>query len=103
VGLDVPFAVRLAHVDGYARVTLHGDLDYAATTQHADALREVMELHDHVVLNLADVEFIDSAWLRFLAQLADAHGGHACVEEASGPVRRLIEFTGLDSVVEFVD
>ena len=53
-----------AHLDGFVRVKLRGDLDYDTTSQHAAALREVTDIREHVVLDLAEVNFIDSMGLR---------------------------------------
>src|SRR5436190_11581863 len=70
-----PFEIVLAHLGGFVRVQLRGDLDFGATVRYAEALREVTDLRERVVLDVAGIRFIDSAGLRFLTHLAGAHDG----------------------------
>src|SRR5689334_17582877 len=94
------FDVVVTHLDGYARVKLRGDLDYTATSVHAEKLREVSDLRTRLVLDLSDVEFMDSSGVRFLVELAQQHDGTLRIEGAQRVVRRIIELTRLDEHVE---
>lgn len=95
------FTISLVHLDGYVRVRLEGDLDFDATTKHASSLREVTDLRTQVVLDVAGVRFVDSSGLRFLVDLARRHDGPVRLEGVQAPVRRVLEITGLDAVLDF--
>ena len=94
------FEVVLAHLDGHVRVKLRGDLDYPATVLHREALREVTDLRTRVVLDLAELEYIDSAGLVFLVQLTHLHEGPVRLENVPALVTSLLNVTGL---TEFFD
>jgi anti-anti-sigma factor len=97
---EEPFEIVLAHLDGAARVKLRGDLDYPATIEHSEALQEVIDLRERVVLDLAEVGFIVSAGLRFLVSVARAHEGPVRLENAPPHVTRLLALTALIDVFE---
>jgi anti-sigma B factor antagonist len=94
------FEIDLAHLDGYARVKLRGDLDYPTTIAHAEALQEVTDLRTRVVLDLADLRFIDSAGLRFLVGLTRHHDGPMRLENVPPIVRRLLRVSGVADIFE---
>jgi anti-sigma B factor antagonist len=94
------FTITLVHLDGYVRVRLEGDLDFDATTKHAASLREVTDLRTRVVLDVGGVGFVDSSGLRFLVDLARRHDGPVRLEGVQPPVRRILEITGLDAVLD---
>ena len=81
------------------RVDLHGDIDMNT----APALSERLEdLARHqavlVIVDLEDVEFLDSSGLRALvhgARAIEDTGGRLLVEGASGAVARVLELTDL--------
>jgi anti-anti-sigma factor len=95
-----PFEIVVAHLDGFVRVKLRGDLDYQATVEQAEALREVTDLRSRVVLDLGQVKFIDSSGLRFLAEIAGAHHGPVRLEKAPAAVVRVLAITGLADMFE---
>jgi anti-sigma B factor antagonist len=96
-----PFEIVVAHLDGYVRVKLRGDLDHQATVEHDEALREVTDLRDRVVLDLAELRFIDSSGIAFLVTVAHAHDGPVRLEHAPSQVRRVLAVTGLTEVFDF--
>jgi len=96
------FEIVLAHLDGYARVKLRGDLDYPTTIEHAEALQAVTDLRTRVVLDVADVNFVDSAGVAYLVRLAQNHDGPVRLENVPTPVKRLLDLTGLADMFEFV-
>jgi len=90
---DKPFEIVLR--DGYARIKLRGELDYPATLTHGEALREITDLRTRVVVDLADLQFIDSSGLQFLIRLANAHDGRLRLENVPPNITRILELTGL--------
>ena len=95
------FEIVLAHLDGYVRVKLRGDLDYPTTSANAEALKEVTDLRSRVVLDLADVHFMDSAGVGFLVRLAQKHDGPVRLENVPAIVKSLLTVTGLSDVFDF--
>jgi anti-sigma B factor antagonist len=95
------FEIVLAHLDGIVRVKLRGDFDYPAQAQHAKALAEIVDLRSRVVLDLADLDFIDSVGLSFLVKLARAHYGPLRLVNVPDRILRLLEVTGLEEVFEY--
>ena len=98
---EEPLEVVVAHLDGYVRVKLRGDLTYQTTDEHAEALREVTDLRPRVELDLSDVDFVDSAGIRFLVTLAQAHEGPVRLENVRSSVIRILTVTGLSAVFDF--
>ena len=89
------FEVVLAHVDGNVRVKLGGDLDFHATVSHAEELQEITDLRARVVLDLADVRFIDSSGVAFLVRLARVQAGRLRLENVPPPITSLLARMGL--------
>jgi anti-sigma B factor antagonist len=96
-----PFEIVLAHLDGYVRVKLRGDLDFQTASEHAEALQAVTDLRERVVVDLAELQFIDSAGLRFLVVLASMHDGPMRLENAPPAIARVVEMTGLAGMFAF--
>src|SRR3954464_12850531 len=91
---------RLEH--GVIAVTLGGTLDLSAADQLLDELRHVWDRDAlPVVLDLAEVTFLDSGGMRtlVLAQRELAAAGRTLTIGAASPkVRRLLELTGTDQL-----
>jgi anti-anti-sigma factor len=81
------------------RVVVAGELDAATAPELADVLDPlVSQPAASVVVNLADVSFMDSSGLRALIRSANAAkeaGGSLVLARASASVTRLLEVTGL--------
>jgi anti-anti-sigma factor len=92
--------------DDRTLVTLSGDLDASTATLLYDQLSD-LEIQDvqHVVLDLAQVSFMDSTGLSVIVtehkRLLHAGGGLTIFAPPSS-VRRLFEITGLDAVLDIV-
>jgi anti-anti-sigma factor len=86
--------------DGVVRVVLRGELDYQAAVEHADALRAVIELRDRVVVDLAQLHFVDTSGLRFLIQLANGQDRPLRLENVRSAVARVIVLTGIGSMFD---
>lgn len=88
--------------DGRVVVALQGQVDLATAPQLAQAVAGATKQGDAVVVDLTDVDFLDSAGVRALvesAQAAASAGVAVTVTGASGWVARVLEITG---VAEFL-
>jgi anti-sigma B factor antagonist len=86
-------------------VTVSGELDIATAPQLADALSEALRDCVAVILDLSELEFMDSVGLQTIlsanARLADV--GCRLVLIAGGhQVQRIFEITGTQHRLEFV-
>jgi anti-anti-sigma factor len=97
------FEIVLVHLDGYARVKLRGELDYQAVRRHREGLEALAELRRNVVIDLAEVTFIDSGGLAALVAITCGHEGPVRLEGLSLMARQLITMSGLDEVFEMSD
>ena len=93
-------AFTLEHdpVNGSHLVVAHGELDIGATNElSAIFAMATAGPQEAVVLDLADVDFIDSSALGTILRAAEqleGAGKRMHVVVAEGPVRRLLEITG---------
>jgi anti-anti-sigma factor len=100
-----PFEVTV-HLDGRtARVALAGELDMASVPELRRRVGELNEAnHDHLVLDLSALEFIDSSGLHFIVlmdrEFGGGRGGFEIVP-AGQPVHSVFELCGLHEVLPF--
>ena len=66
------FEIVLAHMDGYERVKLRGDLDYPTIRRHAEALQELTSLRRKVIIDMSEVTFMDTGGIGVLISVARA-------------------------------
>lgn len=97
---DVAIATT-AETDGAPVVRLSGEID----SSNVDALREAIApitaaKPDRLVFDLSGLRFMDSAGIAVLVGAA-AEVGNVRIRDPSPIVRRLIEVTGLTSVLPF--
>jgi anti-sigma B factor antagonist len=96
---ESPLTVSLQSEDGIAIVRAAGELDLATAPQLARAIAAVNGRPPRVLVDLAAVEFCDSAGLRALlgaAREVEARAGRLVVAVApGGAVERLLEISGL--------
>ena len=96
------------HVDGDdVLVRISGEIDLANATEVEDQIHEVVRNDAvRVVLDLADVEYLDSAGLRVLFTLAERlrvrQIGLDLVVPVGTGVRRVVEMSGLGPVVRLL-
>ena len=86
--------------DHEALISLHGELDLFTLDVLRRALADAADV-SRVVIDLKDVDFLDSAVLRFIEQAArqfHADSRTLRVEHATGLVNRLIELLKLDDL-----
>ena len=94
-------------VDGTKLVTLGGELDvFTAGAAVRELLEECVESAYHVVLDMSQVTFIDSAGIGLLVRthrrLADIDRRLVLLRPDPN-VRRIIELTGLDQLLAIAD
>lgn len=92
----VPFETELEELeDGSVCVDAHGELDLATASRLEEALEECAREHPRrLVVDLADVPFVDAAGLRVLISAHDRQerdGGEFAIRRPSRPVLRLLE------------
>ena len=83
-----------------------GELDRASAQALDDELRKAIGEPSPVVLDLGDVNFIDSTGLQVLvlaAKQSALNGTSLKIVRVTDRVRRMIELTGLDRVLPLAD
>lgn len=103
-----PFDVSVRDDGARVLVTVRGELDLAVAGEVEAALLPPVTAGRHAVADLRELEFMDSTGVRVLVAAhlaAQEHGGRfSLVRTAPGsPVRRVLEISGLDTVLEIVD
>lgn len=99
-GLDI----ALDHAPGRTRVGVSGELDLATVPHLVEAVEGATPPGGTVEIDLRAVEFMDSAGIaainRCRRHTQDLDAGLVLVVREGGPVAQLIEWTGLQSVIE---
>jgi anti-sigma B factor antagonist len=103
-----PFSVTVGQDGARAVVTVRGELDLATAPQLESALLPGLRDGGSAVLDLRGLEFMDSTGVRVIvaAHLAAQElGGSLAVvrTEPDGPIARVLEISGLDTVLNLVD
>jgi anti-sigma B factor antagonist len=103
-----PFSVVTDAADDRLVVSVHGELDLATAPQLEDVVLPVLKDGGDVVLDLRPLEFMDSTGVRVIvaAHVCAGEGGGSLVlvrTDPEGPVGRVLEISGLDGILEFVD
>ena len=101
-----PFAIEESSRDGTTVLTLHGELDLAYADELTAKLQELHDRGEPVILDLDQLEFIDSSGLRVLLKASqDSEGGpwRFQVTRGSPAVTRLLRSAGLEGRLPTVD
>jgi anti-sigma B factor antagonist len=103
-----PFAIDIDEREDRVVVTPRGELDMASAPELEDAVMPRLQDGAWVVLDLRELDFIDSSGLRVVVgahRSAEERGGRfTCVRGAPGStVHRIVEIAGIDGVIEMVD
>ncbi|MGH3189404.1 MAG: STAS domain-containing protein [Streptosporangiaceae bacterium] len=91
--------IRVGRRQGYATVTVAGEIDIATVARLRERLFELAASGQPLIADLDQVSFIDSAGLAALvgaARRAAAHGASLHVICARPQTRQLFRLTGLD-------
>jgi anti-sigma B factor antagonist len=108
--VTVPVSPPRFHCDMFperdrVRVAPAGELDIATAPQLERTIRELLSSgFDHIVVDLAGVEFLDSTGLRLILSLhaaAAADGYRFRLRPGPPAVQRLFELTGTLDLVDF--
>lgn len=101
-GLPRPFTA-FVHIQGdSAVVMLHGELDVASVAILSDCFMGIAFAVDEVVLDFAELDFIDGCGLRFIAaasQQVVAYGGSVSIRSPRPQIQRLLEFVDFKQIV----
>jgi anti-sigma B factor antagonist len=98
----VSLVTRTDIVDGSAVVTVTGDVDLVSAAHLRTVLEEALELSSHLIVDVAEMTFIDSSGLSALVhvhrQAAD-RGASMTVRRPSPMLMRLLSITRLETVL----
>ena len=88
-------------------VWVSGELDMDTRRQLQDTLRDVVDsCARQVVMDLAEVPFMDSSGLGLLVEVIRAlrdRGGRLCLAAVQAPVRNVLTLSAVDQVVDLYD
>ena len=102
-----PFHIDVRSDNGATRLVLRGEFDIAYAGQLEGEIARFADAGGHrLVLDLRELEFIDSTGLRIVLETRQrAVDGGFELEIVRGPqqVQRVFELTGLDERLPFVD
>jgi anti-sigma B factor antagonist len=102
------FSISTSERDGRTVVAISGELDLATAPELEEVLLERLDAGQRVVLDLRDLQFMDSSGLRVLVaahtRASDGKAGFAIVRPAEGSeVARILEIAGIEGQLEIVD
>jgi anti-sigma B factor antagonist len=99
------FSISTAERDGRAIVAVMGELDLATAPELETVLMERLAAGEGVVLDLRELEFMDSSGLRVLVTAHNEGGGRfAIVRPAPGSeVEKILEIAGVGQQLRVVD
>jgi anti-anti-sigma factor len=93
--------------DGIVCLALHGELDLASAPALESSLLEVeQQAPGRLVIDLGDLQFIDSTGLRLLLQAnsrAQQRGSALVLRRGNAAVQRVFDVTGALDVLRFED
>ena len=96
------FEARVATVDDHAVVSFHGDIDLTTSDACSRAVDEALARSQRIVVDLADVRFMDAIGLNLLSRAVDRLGGSREGVIVRGPapmVRKVLAISGIDKLV----
>jgi anti-sigma B factor antagonist len=102
------FSISVADRDGRAHLSLRGELDLATAPELEELLNARVDAGQEVVVDLRDLEFMDSSGIRVLVA-AHARAGRTGTRvivvrpTADSAVAKIVEVSGLDGELNIVD
>jgi anti-anti-sigma factor len=100
------FDVASDHQGGTLIVAPRGEIDLATVDLVKDAVEREQQPRENLILDLREVEFIDTSGLRYVLELHDrAERDGFSLRLVRGPsaVQRVFEVSGLEPRLPFVD
>jgi anti-sigma B factor antagonist len=104
--MSAAFEVRIERAEGHAHVALSGELDIASAERFERELAAIEDESTTIVLDLRNLEFIDSTGLRAMVaadERARGAGRRLVVVRGGKAVERVLSLTQLDERLELVD
>jgi anti-anti-sigma factor len=93
----------MTRLEGNAAIVMfHGELDMASIDVLVDSLVGIAFIVDELVLDFAELEFIDACGLRTIAstvQQVMAYGGSVSIRSPSPRIERLLELVDFKQIV----
>jgi len=101
---ETPFSCQVIRESGCVVASMHGELDLASSAELQRQLLDALAQYDEpLVLDLADVSFLDSSGLAVLyraQQEAEARGIPMLLRAVPPHAHRVLEVTGMTSLFE---
>ncbi|GAB1821503.1 STAS domain-containing protein [Herbidospora sp. RD11066] len=98
--------VHVASFEAYAVITVAGDVDATTTGQLHDAVVRAQEISAHLVFDLAEMSFMDSAGIRVLLDAlhhTQTNGGSIALSGPRPSPRKVMELVGLADHIPIYD
>jgi anti-anti-sigma factor len=96
-----PLDLSVSSTDGEATIFVSGELDMSSAPKLADCMQAVLATRpDRVVVDCADLTFIDSSGLAVLMTAWNETDGRTALRNLRPIVRRVVDVTGLNDLVE---
>ena len=102
------FSISISDRDGRAVVVIRGELDLATAPALEAALNQRLDAGQDVVVDLRELEFMDSTGLRALvaahARVENTEQTFLIVRPRPGaPIERILAVAGVERVLDFID
>jgi anti-anti-sigma factor len=102
------FSISISDRDGRAVVVIRGELDLATAPDLDAALNERLDAGQDVVIDLRELEFMDSTGLRVLvaahARVEGTEQSLQIVRPLPGaPIERILAVAGVERVLDVID
>jgi anti-anti-sigma factor len=102
-----PLSFEVRETPGSARLVLRGDFDTASTAAANGALTDLLGgRFDRVILDLSELDFMDSTGVKFLVDARDAArelGVKIALVYGGDPVERVLTVSGVTTLFERQD
>lgn len=101
-----PFELKSHDTGDRLVVVVRGEIDLSTSSELERASLDPLRAGRHVVLDLRDVDFLDSCGVRAIVQAriaATDGGGRLTVVRGPEEVQRVLEVSGLEPELELVD
>lgn len=102
----VPSGMRLVEHDDHSLVTAFGEIDLAVRHVAQDLCQTVAERRLPLVIEAADVTFVDSAGMSVFVRMArdaEANGYSVVLRRAPWMLKELLTITGVDRLLPFAE